>query len=406
MNSLKSVFSRPFSFLLLTLFLSEAGSTMVTPLLPFLFFATDSSFFDVTTSHEVRAIGYGYATAAIRMGAFMASVFLGLAMDRWGRRSVLFLSCFGLACSMGALALSVDWGAFAMFIAGLFFCNLLYAGKQAAQTMVGDERGSKVKLFRMSLLQSGIALGACLGPMISGNLAHFLNILYWPFWLAAGFAIIAALVALFSIRETVLKPAPQAEGYRFLKVVKERPVQRLILQLFLTQLSWGTYYEFSPLVGKLSFGFTSQMTGFFVGMIAAWLVVGSALILPWLSKVISYGALKSLSVLGMLFGICLACFFQSAALFWVGAFFVAVGDVMIYILIVNELSDKVPSHYQGRMTGVVYTVITLTWSFTGVLGGYLTAYDRYGALWFSGLGVLILAGYFVWKGMVNRVNPQ
>jgi DHA1 family tetracycline resistance protein-like MFS transporter len=397
------IFSRPFLGLVLTLFLSEAASTMITPLMPFLFFSDFSSFFDASVSHATRAIQYGYATAAIRVGAFLASVLLGLAMDRWGRRWVLLLSCFGLACSMATLAFSIDRGAFILFITGLFFCNLLYAGKQTAQAIVGDEKSSSLKLFRMSLLQSGIALGACLGPVIAGAISHGRENFSTAFYLATALALVSGFVVLFEIKETLClgdcSPVLVRKFGFFGAFFREKRVKILLLQLFLSQLSWGMYYEFSPLVAKLSFDFSPSTVGLFVGMIAFWLIVGSGLILPFLTTILSTSSLKFLSVVLMLGGILLSVFSRDSFWFWVSAVFVSIGDVMIYALIVNEVSDQMASNYQGRMTALIYVVITLTWSFTGVLGGYLTAYATKGALWFSILGVFILTGYFLCRAM-------
>lgn len=68
---------------------------------------------------------------------------------------------------------------------------------------------------------------------------------------------------------------------------------------------------------------------------------------------------------------------------------------MIYALLVNELSDAVAFNFQGRMTGLIYVVITITWTFTGVLGGYLTAYMKNGVSIFMVLGVAVLSLYWM-----------
>jgi MFS family permease len=410
-KNLTEIFSKPFIFLLLTILLAEVGSTMVTPLMPFLFFSSHSPFFDLSAGHEARSIGYGYAIAAIRLGAFLASVLLGLAMDKWGRRWVLFLSCFGLACSMGVVAISVDKASFVLFIEGLFFSNLLYAGKQTTQSMIGDETSSPFKLLRMSLLQSGIAIGACLGPLLSGNLLKGIP-LSSPFWVASGFSILASVVVLVFVQETLSRDSAVLKekfslsflSFRWVKSGRDllnRPrVGALLLQLLLTQLSWGAYYEFSPLIGKLNFNFTPQISGLFVGSIAFWLILGSGVFLPLLRGFLSLFQLKRLSVFGMLLGALLnliAGYFHSWGLvpFWVSAFFMASGDVMIYALLVNELSDAVAFNFQGRMTGLIYVVITITWTFTGVLGGYLTAYMKNGVSIFMVLGVAVLSLYWM-----------
>lgn len=85
-------------------------------------------------------------------------------------------------------------------------------------------------------------------------------------------------------------------------------------------------------------------------------------------------------------------------LFWLSAFLIASGDVMIYAILVNQLSDKVSISHQGRMTGLIYIVITLIWTLTGVLGGHITAEWSSGTMLCSGFGVglLLLSGVFTW----------
>jgi MFS family permease len=418
------IFSKSFVFLLLTILLAEMGSTMVTPLMPFLFFA----------SHPVD---YGYAVAAIRAGAFLASILLSMAMDYWGRRWVLFVSCFGLACSMGVVALAVDKASFGLFIFGIFFSNLLYAGKQTTQAMIGDEPGSEFKLIRMSLLQCGIAMGACLGPIFSGNLLSITQYFDWgfalsfSFWVAAFFGILASLVVVFCVRESMntkkyfkknMDAADIADvtgllnGMSFVrgpKAVLKRPeIKILLLQLFLTQISWGTYYEFSPLIGKLEFGFTASQTGFFVGSIAFWLILGSGVLLPLLRRRCSWCSifqLKVFSVILMWLGVLmllLAAYLVRPYLFWGSAALMAIGDVMVYALLVNELSDLVPSFFQGRITGLVYVVFTVTWTITGILGGHLTAYFQKGTLWMALSGVSCLLLYWFLLRVMYGKKPK
>ncbi|NCX93826.1 MAG: MFS transporter [Gammaproteobacteria bacterium] len=166
--------------------MAEISSTMITPILTFLFFSDQSSLFSTGADQSLRSIWYGDAVGLSKMGALLSSMLLGVAMDRYGRRSILALSCLGLGLAMVVCGFAVMLGSVILFITGFVFSNLLYAGKQTTLAMVGDDPRASHKLVRMSVLQSCIAIGACIGPVLAGLLVHTKGAANIPIFLLSG----------------------------------------------------------------------------------------------------------------------------------------------------------------------------------------------------------------------------
>ncbi|NCX93825.1 MAG: hypothetical protein EBX40_04015 [Gammaproteobacteria bacterium] len=74
-----------------------------------------------------------------------------------------------------------------------------------------------------------------------------------------------------------------------------------------------------------------------------------------------------LGVLVALFGVAM----QAKLLFWLSPILMAGGDVILYSVLVSELSNAVSARAQGRMMGMIYILTTSVWAFTGFVGGYL-----------------------------------
>ena len=69
-----------YTALLSVIAIAEIASTMMIPILAFLFFSSDSTLFHAEVSHAERSREYGYILAAGKFGALASSIILGMAM--------------------------------------------------------------------------------------------------------------------------------------------------------------------------------------------------------------------------------------------------------------------------------------------------------------------------------------
>jgi DHA1 family tetracycline resistance protein-like MFS transporter len=143
-------------------------------------------------------IGYfGLAWATMQ---FIFSPILGAWSDRFGRRPVILISCFGLGIDyiLMALAPSLRWLFVGRVISGITTSNVSTAFAYVTDTTTPDKRA---KAF--GLISAAFGLGFVIGPVVGGILGNF-N-LRFPFVAAAVLSLVNALYGFFVLPESLPK---------------------------------------------------------------------------------------------------------------------------------------------------------------------------------------------------------
>ncbi|SKC65712.1 MFS transporter, DHA1 family, tetracycline resistance protein [Pseudoxanthomonas indica] len=140
---------------------------------------------------------FGTLFAAIQ---FVCSPIQGALSDRFGRRPVILLSCFGLGVDfiLIALAQSLPWLLIARIFSGVFSASFTTANAYIADITPPDQRA---KAFGM--IGAAFGLGFIIGPVIGGQLGAI--DLRLPFWFAAGLALLNFLYGWFVLPESLPK---------------------------------------------------------------------------------------------------------------------------------------------------------------------------------------------------------
>lgn len=140
---------------------------------------------------------FGTLFAAIQ---FVCSPIQGALSDRFGRRPVILLSCFGLGVDfiLIALAQSLPWLLIARIFSGVFSASFTTANAYIADITPPEQRA---KAFGM--IGAAFGLGFIIGPVIGGQLGAI--DLRLPFWFAAGLALLNFLYGWFVLPESLPK---------------------------------------------------------------------------------------------------------------------------------------------------------------------------------------------------------
>jgi DHA1 family tetracycline resistance protein-like MFS transporter len=140
---------------------------------------------------------FGTLFAAIQ---FVCSPIQGALSDRYGRRPVILLSCFGLGADfiLIALAQSLPWLLIARIFSGVFSASFTTANAYIADITPPEQRA---KAFGM--IGAAFGLGFIIGPLIGGQLGAI--DLRLPFWFAAGLALLNFLYGWFVLPESLPK---------------------------------------------------------------------------------------------------------------------------------------------------------------------------------------------------------
>ncbi len=185
---------------------------------------------------RLQALGLGPEMLALMEGAFGLGMFLfstpmGTWAGRIGRKPILFISLAGFIVTNLLLAwVNVPL----LFIPIRFVEGTLLSGLfPAAMSMVGDTIPLEKQGRWIGFLTTAQAVGFALGPGLGGMLAQTLG-LRSPFLLSAGIALLASLLAVFLVPETLPQhvraeaKSQKARRGRLANKPKERRFARLV----------------------------------------------------------------------------------------------------------------------------------------------------------------------------------
>ncbi len=156
---------------------------------------------------RLQALGLGSETLALMEGAFglgmlLFSTPMGTWAGRIGRKPILFISLAGFIVTNLLLAFVNVPVLFVLirFVEGMLISGLI----PATMSMVGDTIPLERQGRWIGFFTTAQAVGFALGPGIGGFLAQTLGFTS-PFLLSAGIALLASLLAVFMVPETLPK---------------------------------------------------------------------------------------------------------------------------------------------------------------------------------------------------------
>lgn len=154
---------------------------------------------------RLQALGLGAETLALMEGAFglgmlLFSTPMGTWSGRIGRKPILFISLAGFIFTNLLLAfVNVPL----LFVVIRFIEGMLISGLMpATMSMVGDTIPLEKQGRWIGFITTAQAVGFALGPGIGGFLSQTLGFTS-PFLLSAGIALLASLLAVFMVPETL-----------------------------------------------------------------------------------------------------------------------------------------------------------------------------------------------------------
>src|SRR5258708_3257215 len=169
-----SVGRAAFTFILIMVALDFLAFGIIAPVLPDLIRQFEGGDFARASS----ITGYfGLAWATMQ---FIFSPILGAWSDRFGRRPIILISCFGLSIDyiFMALAPSLRWLFVGRLISGITTSNVATAFAYVTDVTKPEERAKP-----FGLISAAFGLGFVIGPAVGGWLGN-MNLRY-PFWAAA-----------------------------------------------------------------------------------------------------------------------------------------------------------------------------------------------------------------------------
>jgi DHA1 family tetracycline resistance protein-like MFS transporter len=181
-----------FVFILVTVLFDFLAFGIIAPVLPNLIIQFEGG----NIARAAAITGYfGFAWALMQ---FIFSPILGAWSDRFGRRPVILMSCFGLGLDyiFMALAPSLKWLLVGRIISGITASNI-----SSAFAYITDVTPPEKRAKQFGYLAASFGMGFIIGPAVGGFLGN-IN-LRFPFWAAAVLSLSNAMYGLFVLPESL-----------------------------------------------------------------------------------------------------------------------------------------------------------------------------------------------------------
>lgn len=369
--------------MMLAVFLDVGNFFMPMPVYTPLFF--HSSFLS-GYSHEAISILLGVLVACYGFAQLFGGPFFGDLSDQYGRKKILILSLVlsTLGCILGGISLSTN-NLFLVFISRLIIgfasgtISIIFA-------LAADYSTKETSAKNLGYVTVGTSVGAALGPVIGGHLAH---INYsTPFYLMSGLYLLTALLMLKLLpNEPATRNKTRLHIFNGIKNIfilasRSRYLCFLIVSVLLFQIGAESFYLAAPILAVKKFNMHSGNIGNYLLLLGIASFISSSYLNKYLSKYFS--SIKAYIGCTLLFAsaVSLLIFTNTKPSFTLP--FIAFGffGTLSWIHSNNLFSLSVDETEQGLAMGVGQAM----WSAGGIFGAIIIGFSS--AINYNSVGYL------------------
>ena len=333
-------------FIFITVVIDVLGFGIIIPVLPKLvqqFMGGDAA---------KGATMFGLFGTVWALMQFFFSPLLGAVSDRFGRRPVILISCFGLGLDyiVMALAPNIGWLLFGRILSGICASSFTTAGAYIADVSPPEKRAAGY-----GMLGAAFGVGFVLGPALGGLLGNIDPRL--PFWGAAALALINASYGLLVLPESL--PPEKRDVFSWkranplgsLKLLRSHPDLLGLASInLLFQVSHCVLPSMFVLYTSYRYGWDTRTVGLTlmaVGVLS--IVVQGGLVKPAVQRLGERGSLYT----GLIFGIVgFVGFAVAPTPFWLWAALPVFSLMGLFGPGLQSLmSLRVAAHEQGKLQG-------------------------------------------------------
>lgn len=347
--------SAAFVFILVMVALDMVAFGIIAPVLPDLIRQFEGG--DFARASDLT----GYLLLVWNVMQFFFSPILGAWSDRFGRRPIILLSCFGLGVDyiVMALAPNLSWLFFGRIVSGITASNISTAFAYVTDVTPADKRAKP-----FGYISAAFGLGFVIGPAVGGYLGN--SNLRAPFWAAAILSLLNSLYGFFVLPESLPKERRAKSAWQManplgsLKLLRSHRalagLSVVVMLYYLAQNSlpsmWALYTEYRYRWNHGDVGLSLAA----VGVCAA--IVSGTLVGPFVKR---FGERRSV-LFGLLSGTLGFMGFALAASGWV--LYAVIPFVALWGIaapaIQSLMSRRVDPSSQGKLQGAINSLRAMT----------------------------------------------
>jgi MFS transporter, DHA1 family, tetracycline resistance protein len=268
-------------FIFMTVLIDVLAFGVIIPVLPHLV----EEFVGGDTSSAAYWVGiFGTVFAIVQ---FFSAPIQGALSDRYGRRPVILLSCFGLGIDFIFMALAPN---LAWLFVGRIISAVTSASFTTANAYIADITAPENRAKSFGMIGAAFGVGFIVGPVIGGLLGDIDHRL--PFWFSAGLALINFAYGLFVLPESLPKERrsptfdwAHARPMGSVHLLRDYPqIWGLVAVVFLANFAHYVYPSTFVLFADVSYGWQEKQAGYVLAAVGVLSVIVNVLLVGKLVK--------------------------------------------------------------------------------------------------------------------------
>lgn len=356
------------------------GVTIIIPVIPAIFFESDSQFFAAEVSRETKSIYYGILLLCYPFFQFFGAPILGSLSDRHGRKPVLSLALLGTLIGYLLFAYAI----YSKNLWLLFFSRMLpgFTGGNVSIIMssISDISDEASRTRNFGLVGMAFGIGFILGPSIGGILADD-TIVSWfnhatPFLVVAGLTFVNIILVNFFFRETLAQKRQSIismfSGVKNIgKSFSEQKLRSVFLIVLCISIGFTFFTQFFSVYLYEKFSWTEKQIGLLYGWVGVWLAITQGVIVRGLSYRFAPRTVLNFSILLIALGISLLMIPSNSWVFYLINPIIAIGIGITNPNMTTVVSMQVGPDRQGEILGINQSMNSLGQMVPAIIGGYL-----------------------------------